>query len=86
MWEHYCRDCRYYIPHYTFMHTKIVEVHCGHCTHSCLKSKKPNSKACEYYAASTGKEDLFVSKEYLSKALLQYILSLDLLPEIESFR
>ena len=36
-----------------------------------------------HYIAGSAPEEAFATKEYLSKELLQYILSLDLLPEIE---
>ena len=40
-------------------------------------------KRCENYIYSPGYENAFASKEYLSKELLRYVLSLELLPEIE---
>ena len=84
MREKQCKDCQYYIQHYTFDRKKIFRVYCGHCAHSRPKRKLPDAKACENYVTSTPKEDTFVLKEYLSKELLQYMLSLELLPEIEN--
>jgi len=51
----------------------------------CIKKSKQNgriSKACDNYLQSESAEKSFVTKEYLSKALLEYMLGLELLPEI----
>ncbi len=79
----YCADCRYYLQHYTFDRKKIFRVYCGHCTYSRSKQKRPDAKACSNYIAGCAPEDAFVSKQYLSKELLKYMLSLELLPKIE---
>ena len=84
MVEHTCKECQFFLQHYTFDKSRIFRVYCGHCTHSRAKHKYPDTKACTNYKPGTGPEDSFVSKEYLSKKLLQYMLSLDLLPEIET--
>ncbi len=78
-----CSDCHYYLRHYTFDRRKIFRVHCGHCTFNKVRRKQPDSTACENFMPSTPQEDAFVSKEYLSKELLQYLLNLELLPKIE---
>ena len=77
-----CKTCAYYRQHYTFDHRKIYRVYCGHCTYKKPKAKRPDAKACENYLLSESAEKAFVTKEYLSKALLEYMLSLELLPEI----
>ena len=82
MENHFCNTCMYYRQHYTFNHYKIFRVHCGHCTYSKVKRKHPDSKACESYEQLESTEGAFVSKEYLSKSLLEYMLNLELLPEI----
>ena len=83
MSDQHCADCRYYLRHYTFDKRKIFRVCCGHCTFTHPKRKRPDAAACENYAPGLAPETAFVSKEYLSKELLQYVLSLQLLPEIE---
>lgn len=83
MSEKQCKTCQYYIQHYSFERRKIFQVYCGHCAHSGPRRKQPDAKARENYIACTDREDAFVSKEYLSKELLQYMLRLELLPEIE---
>ncbi len=55
--EKQCKDCRYYIQHYTFDKKRIVQVCCGHCAYLRPKRKKPDAKACENYVAGTDKED-----------------------------
>ena len=83
MIERQCKECQYYRQHYTLDKRKIFRVYCGHCTLGRPKRKLPDTKACEDFIFDTAQEDAFASKEYLSKELLQYVLSLDLLPEIE---
>ena len=77
-----CRTCLYYRQHYAFDQRKIFRVYCGHCTYQKAKTKRLDLKACENYLPSDPDEKAFVTKEYLSKVLLEYVLKLDLLPEI----
>lgn len=77
-----CATCKYYRQHYTFDQRRIFQVYCGHCTYARAKRKKPDSTACECYTAVEPEAKPFVTKEYLSKALLEYMLQLELLPEI----
>lgn len=82
--EKRCNSCRYFLQHYTFDKRKIFRVHCGHCTVTRAKRLKPDSPACKNYVPGTAQEEAFASKEYLSKELLQYVLNLELLPEIHN--
>ena len=77
-----CKTCAYYRQHYTFDQRKIFRVYCGHCTYQKVKTKRPDAKACAHYLLSEAAEEAFATKEYLSKALLEYMLELELLPEI----
>ena len=77
-----CKDCGYYRQHYALDKQKIFRVYFGHCIHSKVKTKKPDAKICEHYIQTEPDENAFVSKEYLSKALLAYMLKLELLPKI----
>ena len=79
-----CKTCVHYQQHYTFDQRKIFRVYCGHCTYQRAKTKRPDAKACEHYLPSESKEKAFVTKEYLSKSVLEYILKLELLPEFSS--
>lgn len=80
-----CRTCEYFCQHYTFSKGRIHRVFCGHCTAGKVKTKRPYAVACEKYNYSEPDEDAFVSKEYLSKELLQHVLNMDLLPKIEDY-
>ena len=84
MINHQCKECLHYLRHYTFDKRKIFRVYCGHCTLGKPKRKQPDSRACEGFIPGPPQEAAFVSKEYLSKELLQYMLNLELLPEIEN--
>jgi len=77
-----CKECQYYLQHYTLDKRKIFRVYCGHCTFGRPKRKLPNASTCENFVYGAAPEDAFVSKEYLSKELVEYLLSLELLPEI----
>ena len=77
-----CMTCAHYRQHYTFDQRKLFRVYCGHCTYQKVKTKRPDAKACEHYLLSEAAEKVFATKEYLSKALLEYMLKLELLPEI----
>jgi len=80
--NHSCKTCAYYRQHYALDQRKIFRVYCGHCTYQKVKTKKPDAKACEHYLLSEAVEKGFATKEYLSKSLLEYMLKLELLPEI----
>jgi len=49
-----------------------------------VKSKRPDAAACDQYSLAKPHEEVFVTKEYLSKELLQYLLNLELCPTIEN--
>ena len=85
MEENHCQDCRYYIRHYTLVESRMIQVHCGHCTWRTPKTKRPDRTACEHFERGIHDFEQFVSKEYLSKKLLDKVISMELLPEIEEF-
>lgn len=68
-----CKDCQYFRQHYTFDTKKTFRVYCGHCTFIRTKRKQPDSQACERFIPGSSQEEAFISKEYLSKELLQYM-------------
>ena len=82
MEEQVCRNCAFYLQHYALDTRRIFRVYCGHCTRARYKRKLPDTKACEYFQTGFKQENAFATKEYLSKELLQYVLGLELLPEI----
>ena len=78
-----CQNCKHFCQHYGLDERGFFRVHCGHCTHCRIKTKKPHQKACPEFVQTENKEAEFVSKRYLSKTLLDWIRQLELLPEIQ---
>ena len=82
MRDEQCKSCCYFVQHYILGRDKLFEVCCGHCISSRTKRKQTEAKACGNYLTKQPMEDTFASKEYLSKALLQKVLGMELLPRI----
>ena len=82
--ERYCKDCVHYLQHYALDKRKIFRVYCGHCTYRRIRNKRPDAIGCENYSFAESREEAFASKEYLSKALLEHLCSLELLPPVEN--
>lgn len=80
-----CRNCRFYIQHYGLKNGQLFRVHCGHCTFSRARRRKPDTAACENFQPGETDEEAFVTRTYLSKELLRYVLDMELLPEIKEF-
>lgn len=78
-----CKDCQHFIQHYGLDDHELFQVYCGHCRLSRPYHKKPDKPACENFVPGVPDADRFVTKEYLSKTLLAYFLSIELLPEIK---
>jgi len=83
MREKCCRDCTHFIQHYGLGGNQLFRLRCGHCTHMMAKRKFPDTRACSEFQQGEPDEKGFATREYLSKALLEYMKSLDFLPEIE---
>lgn len=83
MQEKTCRECEHYLQHYALGKRKLFSLYCGHCVFPKVRRRMPGAKVCEHFVSGEKDEALFVSKEYLSRELLKYVLSLELLPEIE---
>lgn len=77
-----CKNCAHFQQHYSFNRQKIFRVYCGHCTLRTAKKRNPDAVACEEFTSGPADEEAFATKDYLSKALLEYMFSLELLPEI----
>lgn len=82
MTEYRCKNCANYRQHYTFDQRHIFRVYCGHCMVPKVRTRRPDAKICKHFVFAPSDESMFARKEYLSKELLQYLLSLELLPEI----
>ena len=78
-----CRNCEHFRQHYGLDGERIFRLHCGHCVLPRMKNNKPDQIACEKFVQKENKEKDIVSKEYLSKSLLDWIRQLELLPEIQ---
>lgn len=76
-----CKNCRHFKQHYTFSEDRCHWVDCGHCLKRNGKSRKLWSKGCESFEQRE-EEAALITKRFLSKRLLEYVLSLGLPPEI----
>ena len=83
----HCNSCAFFRQHYGLDEKKLYRLYCGHCTkakgRALTRHRKPDAPVCERYEPTEPVTDAFATKEYLSKALLNYVLSLALLPNIE---
>ncbi|MBQ7802220.1 MAG: hypothetical protein IJ375_07870 [Oscillospiraceae bacterium] len=77
-----CQNCANFIQHYGLQSGKFYRLYCGHCTQSRIKKRYPDAKACAHFQPGPNQEEELVTKEYLHKALLQRLLSLETAPEI----
>ena len=83
MEEKYCKDCAHFHQHYGLDEKKLFRVFCGHCTaNSRVRKRQPDAPACDLFAAASPSKDAFVTKEYLSRTLVEYMMRLELLPPI----
>ena len=78
-----CQNCKHFHQHYGLDGERIFRLQCGHCVLPRMKNKKPEQKACAEFEQGENKEKGFVSREYLSKTLLDWIRQLEILPEIQ---
>ena len=78
-----CCNCDHYIRHYALKGGRLYRVHCGHCTYTRVRRKQPETPACETFREGEPDDQAFVSKHYLTKELLRFVLEMELLPEIE---
>lgn len=77
-----CKNCLHFKQHYILSEDRFLRAHCGHCTFSRVKRKKPDSVGCEKFEFAQKDEERFVSKQYLSKKLLHRLMHVELLPQI----
>ena len=80
--DNVCKNCEHFRQHYSLDSKKIFPVFCGHCVFDRPKTKRP-FQSCKNFMRRESQEDPFVSKEYLSKELLKYMMGLELFPGIE---
>ena len=78
-----CRNCKFFMQHYILDNGQFKWINAGHCIKLKLRNKQAYSKICEHYEYQEPVEDRYVDQEYLSKELLQRVLTMDLLPKME---
>ncbi len=78
-----CRQCQNFVQHYGLSNKCLYRIYCGHCTLGRTKTKRPDTKACSQFVPGVMDTERFASKEYISKYLLDYMASLELLPIIK---
>ena len=81
--EVFCKSCQHFMQHYALCDGRLIQVYCGHCTYATPKTKRPDRKACEHFEQGIKDAESFTNKEYLSKKLLEKVVSMELLPEID---
>lgn len=82
MEKKFYKNCAHYVQHYGLNQRKFYRLYCEHCMLLKTKNKRPDAAACKDFVPGEPDEAAFAGKEYLSKELLQYLLNLELLPEI----
>lgn len=83
----FCGNCAHYRQHYILSKACCEGVNCGHCVYPRLKHRKPNDKVCTNYQYRNNPPGLPNRQQviqFLTKEMLQYILSIDLPPEIKN--
>ena len=81
--EQTCKSCEHFYQHYGIKDGKFSRVFCGHCVAAKGRPRgcRPYQKICENYLPGADPIDDFVTKEYLTKALLERILNMELWSE-----
>ena len=81
-----CKNCIHYIRHYIVDKKHYAAINCGHCVYPMLKTRKPNTAACKNFVLREEPLSLPDRNEtlhFLTKEVLEYIMSLELPPERE---
>ena len=77
-----CKDCQFFIQHYAFIEGTLTRIYFGHCTHGRVARKRPDAQTCGHFHPGPADTEIFADKAYLTRRLLERVLSLDPLPEI----
>lgn len=77
-----CYQCQHFYQHYGLGERALFCLNCGHCTVPRLRHKKPDAPACTHFHPGADQAEGFVTTQYLTRALLEKVLSLPLLPDI----
>lgn len=82
-----CKLCVHFIQHYIVYEDRCDAVNCGHCRNLRRRNWRPDSPACGQFQRREGPEALPDRPgviQYLTKDMLEYILSLKLPPEMDT--
>lgn len=80
-----CKDCTHFFQHYVLDEQSCTAVNCGHCKYPRLKNRAPHTPACEHFAlreAPAPYPDRDAVTHFLTTEVLQYILRLELPPDV----
>ena len=80
-----CKECDHFIQHYGLKKEKLYPIYLGHCCATRMRRRTPDAEACEHFVQRQ-EGDIYVTKEYLTKALLDRVLNMELFPEILELR
>ena len=81
-----CKNCVHFHQHYVLDDQSCCKVYCGHCVRPRIKHRSPDGKVCSYFGARTEPAPIPDRKgtvQFLTTKMLDYILSLDLPPDVE---
>ena len=81
-----CKTCTHFHPHYTVNEQYCVAIDCGHCCVPRIKHRRPNQQACQHYTSQSQSPALPNRQKvihFLTTEFLQYILNLELPPEMK---
>lgn len=80
-----CRNCTHFHQHYTLDKQSCSAIDCGHCDCPRLRHRAASAAPCGRFAPRVDPPELPDRKDvvhYLTTEVLQYILNLELPPEI----
>lgn len=79
--KHYeCKDCKYFLQHYTYTRGNLFKVNCGHCINKLNGRFRKTNNICEEFTLLTKKQVLKNDKATLENKI-DYILS-----DLEDFK
>ncbi len=80
-----CQDCIHFKQHYHLTESHGFMVDCGHCVCPGIKHRKASAKICERFQQreKADRPDRAKTIRYLTTELVQWIMELDLPPNIE---
>ena len=76
--ENKCGECVHYIQRYAILEGELRKIFSGHCTQKRRKKLDQISPAGELYIQGEPIDSKLVTKKYLTKELLQKLLSMEL--------